>query len=151
MTATGNGVTLDGISFSISNQSALLATARAQAMQAANTEATQVAAGGGLALGPIVSITDQENAGQYVYYNVNAAVPVATGTRCAGATGSAADLGPGDGRLPARCLLLSTLLHRSRAIRADCPDARVASRQSALRSPGVAPGRRGDLPGAVVA
>ena len=66
--ATGNGVTLDGISFSISNQSALLAAARAQAMQAASTEATQVAAGGGLALGPIVKITDQDNAGQQVYY-----------------------------------------------------------------------------------
>jgi uncharacterized protein len=79
VTATGNGVTLSGISFSISNQSALLASARAQAMQAANTEATQVAAGGGLTLGPIVSITDQENAGQYVYYNLNAAAPVATG------------------------------------------------------------------------
>ena len=78
VTATGNGVTLDGISFSISNQSALLATARAQAMQAANTEATQVAAGGGLKLGPVVSITDQENAGQDVYYK--AAAPVATGT-----------------------------------------------------------------------
>jgi uncharacterized protein YggE len=80
VTATGNGVTLDGISFSVSNQSSLLATARAQAMQAANTEATQVAAGGGLTLGPIVSITDQENAGQYVFYNVNAAVPTASGT-----------------------------------------------------------------------
>ncbi len=78
--ATGNGVTLNGISFSIANQSALLATARAQAMHAANTEATQVAAGGGLALGPVVSITDQENAGQYVYYNLNASAPVATGT-----------------------------------------------------------------------
>ena len=78
MTATGNGVTLDGISFSISNQSALLATARAQAMQAANTEATQVAAGGGMKLGPVVSITDQENAGQDVYYK--SAAPVATGT-----------------------------------------------------------------------
>jgi len=79
VTATGNGVTLGGISFSISNQSALLASARAQAMQAANTEATQVAAGGGLTLGPIVSITDQENAGQYVYYNLNAQAPVAGG------------------------------------------------------------------------
>ena len=78
VTATGNGVTLDGISFSISNQSALLGAARAQAMQAANTEATQVAAGGGLTLGPIVSITDQENAGQYVYYSqLNTAAPVA--------------------------------------------------------------------------
>ncbi len=80
VTATGSGVTLDGISFSISNQSALLATAHAQAMQAANTEATQVAAGGGMKLGPIVSITDQENAGQYVSYNLKAAAPVATGT-----------------------------------------------------------------------
>lgn len=80
VSATGNGVTLDGISFSISNQSTLLAAARAQAMQAANTEATQVAAGGGLALGPIVSITDQENAGQYVYYSpVNVAAPVSSG------------------------------------------------------------------------
>jgi hypothetical protein len=88
VTATGSGVTLDGISFSISNQSALLATARAQAMQAANTEATQVAAGGGLKLGPVVSITDQENAGQYVYYDHNGggapattstSVPVQTG------------------------------------------------------------------------
>ena len=85
--ATGNGVTLGGISFSISNQSALLAAARAQAMLAARTEADQVAAGGGLALGPIVKITDQENAGQYLYYAPNtfaaaradAAVPVQPG------------------------------------------------------------------------
>ena len=79
VTATGNGVTLGGISFSIANQSTLLAAARAQAMQAANTEATQVAAGAGLALGPVVSITDQENAGQYVYYNQLNASPVASG------------------------------------------------------------------------
>ncbi len=49
-------------------------------MQAANTEAAQLAAGGGMTVGPIVSITDQENAGQYVYYNGKAAAPVATGT-----------------------------------------------------------------------
>jgi uncharacterized protein YggE len=66
--ATGNGVTLDGISFSISNQSALLASARAQAMLSANTEASQVAAGAGLSLGPIVKVTDQENAGQQVFF-----------------------------------------------------------------------------------
>jgi uncharacterized protein YggE len=66
--ATGNGVTLDGISFSISNQSALLAAARAQAMLSANTEASQVAAGAGLALGPVVKVTDQENAGQQVFF-----------------------------------------------------------------------------------
>ena len=79
VSAVGNDVTLTGISFSISNQSKLLAAARAQAMQAANTEATQVAAGGGLALGPVVSITDQENAGQYVYYNAAAPVSSAGG------------------------------------------------------------------------
>jgi uncharacterized protein YggE len=75
---TGNGVTLGGISFSVSNQSALLASARSQAMLAASTEATQVAAGGGLTLGPIVKITDQENAGQYLYYsNLNESAPTA--------------------------------------------------------------------------
>jgi hypothetical protein len=84
--AAGNGVTLGGISFSVSNQSALLASARAQAMLSARTEADQVATGAGLALGPIVKVTDQENAGQYVYYGSasaamasNAAVPVETG------------------------------------------------------------------------
>ncbi len=88
--ATGNGVTLDGISFSVSNQSSLLAAARAQAMQAAETEASQVASGGGLALGPIVKVTDQENAGQNIYYgggftmatpagNSGTAVPVQPG------------------------------------------------------------------------
>jgi len=84
--ATGNGVTLNGISFSIANQSSLLATARAQAMQQASTEASQLAAGGGLAVGPIVKVTDQENAGQQIFYGpVNAAaaassaVPVQAG------------------------------------------------------------------------
>ena len=84
--ATGNGVTLDGISFSISNQSTLLAAARAQAMLSANTEASQVAAGAGLALGPIVKVTDNENSGQQVFFapsaaagSVNASVPVQPG------------------------------------------------------------------------
>ena len=81
---TGNGVTLDGISFSIANQSSLLAAVSAQAMQQASTEASQLAAGGGLAVGPIVKVTDQENAGQQIFYApVNAAasspVPVQAG------------------------------------------------------------------------
>jgi len=77
--ATGNGVTLGGISFSVSNQSALLASARSQAMLAASTEATQVAAGGGLTLGPIAKITDQENASQQLYYsNLNTFAPTAS-------------------------------------------------------------------------
>jgi len=83
--ATGNGVNLGGISFSISNQSALLAAARAQAMSAARTEAEQLAAGGGLTLGSIVKVTDQENANPFpMYYAAGSAdaaksVPVQAG------------------------------------------------------------------------
>lgn len=61
--AVGDGIQLQGISFSISNQSALLARARAVAMANARTEAEQVAAGAGLSLGPIVRVTDEENGG----------------------------------------------------------------------------------------
>jgi len=60
--SVGNDVSLYGISFSISNTSALLATARADAMNNARTEADQLAAGAGLKLGPVVKISDQENA-----------------------------------------------------------------------------------------
>jgi hypothetical protein len=79
--ATGNGVTLDGISFSISNQSGLLAAARAQAMLSARTEASQLAAGGGLTLGSIVKVTDQENASSNVEYYANAALAAQTASR----------------------------------------------------------------------
>ena len=83
--ATGNGVNLGGISFSISNQSALLAAARAQAMLAARTEADELAAGAGLTVGSIVKVTDQENGNPYpLYYapaasSLKAAVPVQPG------------------------------------------------------------------------
>jgi uncharacterized protein YggE len=84
--ATGNGVNLGGISFSISNQSALLAAARAQAMLAARTEADELAAGAGLTVGSIVKVTDQENGNPYpLYYDaptgsaLKAAVPVQPG------------------------------------------------------------------------
>lgn len=79
--SVGNDVNLDGISFSISNTSALLATARAQAMENARTEADQLANGAGLKLGPIVKITDEENAEPtYAYGNLalGAAVPAAS-------------------------------------------------------------------------
>jgi uncharacterized protein YggE len=59
--AAGNGVQLYGVSFSITNESKLLAAARARAMQNARTEATQVASGGNARLGAIEKITDQEN------------------------------------------------------------------------------------------
>lgn len=59
--AVGNGVQLSGVSFSISNESRLLAAARTMAMRNARTEASQVAAGGGAKLGNIEKIADQEN------------------------------------------------------------------------------------------
>jgi uncharacterized protein YggE len=61
-TAAGNSTQINGISFSISNSSGLLAQARAQAMQAAHTEAAQLAAGAGVTLGQLKSVTDQEQA-----------------------------------------------------------------------------------------
>jgi uncharacterized protein YggE len=78
--AVGNDISLYGISFSISNESALLATARGEAMANARTEAEQVAAGGGLSLGPIVKVVDQENTqSTNPVYAFGAAVPAATG------------------------------------------------------------------------
>jgi uncharacterized protein len=65
--AAGNGITLYGVSFSISNQSRLLASARARAMRNARTQATQVAAGGNASLGSVVKVTDQENTSSPAY------------------------------------------------------------------------------------
>lgn len=87
--SVGNNVSLYGISFSIANTSTLLATARAQAMDNARTEADQLAAGAGVKLGPIEKITDQENAEPtYNYGNVSfganvpaASVPLERGTQ----------------------------------------------------------------------
>jgi hypothetical protein len=87
--AVGNNVNLYGISFSISNTSALLATARGEAMGNARTEADQLAAGAGLKLGPIVKVVDEENAQpSYFYGNEDfgaalsaAAVPLERGTQ----------------------------------------------------------------------
>jgi uncharacterized protein YggE len=65
--AVGNGVQLYGVSFSISNESKLLAAARAKAMQNARTEASQVASGGNASLGAIEKITDQENSTSNIF------------------------------------------------------------------------------------
>lgn len=65
--AAGNGVQLYGVSFSISNESKLLAAARAKAMQNARTEGSQVAGGGDASLGAIEKITDQENSTSNVF------------------------------------------------------------------------------------
>jgi hypothetical protein len=59
--AGGNGVELNSISFSISNDSKLLAKARANAMRNAHTEASNIATAGGTTLTGIVKIVDQEN------------------------------------------------------------------------------------------
>ncbi|HVB50668.1 MAG TPA: SIMPL domain-containing protein [Acidimicrobiales bacterium] len=60
--AVGNGIQLSGVTFSISNQSKLLASARARAVKNAHTEAVQIAKGGGTTVESIVKIVDQENA-----------------------------------------------------------------------------------------
>ena len=59
----GNGISFGGVSFSISNESKLLAAARRQAMQSAQTEASQLAAGANASVTGIVKVTDQESSG----------------------------------------------------------------------------------------
>ena len=59
--AVGNDVQIDGISFSISNTSSLLATARVEAMRDAGSRASELAAAAGAKLGPVISITDEES------------------------------------------------------------------------------------------
>lgn len=59
--AGGNGVELNSIDFSISNDSTLLAKARAEAMRNAHTEASNIAIAGGTSLTGIVKVVDQEN------------------------------------------------------------------------------------------
>jgi uncharacterized protein YggE len=60
----GNGINFGGVTFSISNDSNLLALARRHAMQSAMTEASQLAAGAGRHVTGIVRVTDQESAQQ---------------------------------------------------------------------------------------
>lgn len=59
----GNNIVLNGVTFSISNQSHLLASARARAIKNAHTEAAQIAKGAGTTVGSIERVTDQENSG----------------------------------------------------------------------------------------
>lgn len=86
--SVGNGIQLSGITFSISNESSLLAAARARAMENARVEASQIASGGHTTLGSIVKVTDQENTGStgivYPVYSAaegTAAVPVESGSQ----------------------------------------------------------------------
>lgn len=57
----GNDVQLYGVTFSISNQSKLLAAARAKAMSAARTEAAQLATGANTSLGAVLKVTTTNN------------------------------------------------------------------------------------------
>ncbi len=59
--AAGNGIQFNGITFSITNESSLLAAARTKAMNDALTEAQQDAAAGGTSVGGVVKISDQVN------------------------------------------------------------------------------------------
>jgi len=60
--AAGNALRIDGISFSLSNASALMAQARQAAVRDAKSQAAAMAAGAGEALGPICSLQDQSQA-----------------------------------------------------------------------------------------
>jgi uncharacterized protein YggE len=86
--AVGNNIVLNGVTFSISNQSKLLASARARAIENAHTEAAQIAKGAGTSVGDIARVTDQENSGTtgVVYPENNFAsaarsVPVQSGSQ----------------------------------------------------------------------
>ncbi|MEO9181545.1 MAG: SIMPL domain-containing protein [Acidimicrobiales bacterium] len=64
----GNGVQLDGVSFTITNDSKLLQAARTRAMDNARTAAGQLSKAGDAHVTGIVKITDQENQSSGVYY-----------------------------------------------------------------------------------
>jgi len=59
--AAGNGVTLSGITFSLSKDSGLLARARVAALRNAKLEASQIASAAGTSVGRVLKIVDQEN------------------------------------------------------------------------------------------
>jgi uncharacterized protein YggE len=84
--AAGQGVNLGGITFSISNDSALLAQARVAAVHNAHLEATDIASAARERVGSIIRIVDQETQPTIVYtpteFAAGAAhsVPVQSGT-----------------------------------------------------------------------
>ena len=84
----GRGIQFDGISLSISDDSNLLAKARARALSTAHAEAMQDARGSGTSVGSVVRISDQETQAAYAepldfgYANATAGVnvPLRAGT-----------------------------------------------------------------------
>ena len=76
--AAGNDVQIQGISFSISDTSTLMKTARLQAMQNANAQASDLATGAGSSLGPVIKITDQEQSVNPPPREFGASLPMAS-------------------------------------------------------------------------
>jgi len=66
--AVGNGVQLNGVSFTITNDSSLLRAARIRAMDNARLAAGQLARAGDAHVTGIVKITDNENQSSGIYY-----------------------------------------------------------------------------------
>jgi uncharacterized protein len=85
--SVGNDIVLNGVNFSIENTSSLFAQARKQAVDAARTQAQQLAQAAGVRLGPVQSIT--ENAQE-----VPSPVPFATKSADA-AAGASVPIEPG--------------------------------------------------------
>jgi uncharacterized protein len=84
--AVGNDVTLSGITFSLSNDSGLLASARSKAIRSAHTIAAQLASAANESLGSALKITDQENQSTstivpYANDAVGSSVPVQAGSQ----------------------------------------------------------------------
>ena len=89
LAAAGDAGTLDGVSFSIADDSPLLAQARLQAVTAARTEAQQLAGAAGLKLVGLRSMSDQSQSDDYpqatssagAAASAAASVPVQPGTQ----------------------------------------------------------------------
>jgi uncharacterized protein YggE len=86
--AVGNGVELNGVSFTITNDSSLLRAARIRAMDNARLAAGQLANAGDAHVTGIVKITDNENQSSGTYYpplafgaSLHASVPIQTGSQ----------------------------------------------------------------------
>jgi uncharacterized protein YggE len=86
--AVGNGVQLNGVSFTITNDSSLLRAARIRAMDNARLAAGQLARAGDAHVTGIVKITDNENQSSGIYYPpvaygtaLRASVPIQTGSQ----------------------------------------------------------------------
>jgi uncharacterized protein YggE len=86
--AVGNGVQLNGVSFTITNDSSLLRAARIRAMHNARLAAGQIATAGDTHVTGIVKITDNENQSSGTYYPpfaagdaLKASVPIQTGSQ----------------------------------------------------------------------